>query len=178
MKDKTTAGLLAFLLGGIGAHKFYLGQFGAGLVYFLFCWTMIPTLLGLIDAIVLLTMDRDAFDRRYNYRLVHQRYVALPPAYTHPHHGHPHQGFPHHGHPHQGFSHHGHPHQGFSHHGHPHQGFPHPGNGHHAAHGPSQPPPSVANELERLHELLLAGAITEQEFAAHKQRLLGPYGGR
>lgn len=31
MKDKTTAGILALLLGGIGAHKFYLGRTGLGL---------------------------------------------------------------------------------------------------------------------------------------------------
>ena len=26
MKDKTTAAILAFFLGGLGAHKFYLGK--------------------------------------------------------------------------------------------------------------------------------------------------------
>ncbi|MEZ4462632.1 MAG: TM2 domain-containing protein [bacterium] len=37
MKDKTTAFLLAWFLGGFGIHKFYLGENGAGLLYLLFC---------------------------------------------------------------------------------------------------------------------------------------------
>ncbi|RKO71209.1 TM2 domain-containing protein [Sphingobacterium puteale] len=43
MKDKTTAALMAFFLGGFGAHRFYLGQIGLGFLYLLFCWTLIPT---------------------------------------------------------------------------------------------------------------------------------------
>ena len=35
-KNRTTAALLALLLGGIGAHKFYLGETGKGLIYLLF----------------------------------------------------------------------------------------------------------------------------------------------
>ena len=48
-KDPTTAVLLALFLGGLGAHKFYLGQTGAGIVYLLFCWTSIPALIALIE---------------------------------------------------------------------------------------------------------------------------------
>ena len=35
-KNKTTAGLLALFFGGIGVHKFYLGQGGLGVVYLLY----------------------------------------------------------------------------------------------------------------------------------------------
>lgn len=35
-KNKTTAGLLALFLGGLGVHKFYLGQTLAGVLYLLF----------------------------------------------------------------------------------------------------------------------------------------------
>lgn len=35
MKSKTTATLLAFFLGGLGAHKFYLGQTGQGILFLL-----------------------------------------------------------------------------------------------------------------------------------------------
>ncbi|NLB71358.1 MAG: NINE protein [Chloroflexi bacterium] len=48
-KDPTTAVLLALFLGGLGAHKFYLGQTGAGIVYLLFCWTSIPAWIALIE---------------------------------------------------------------------------------------------------------------------------------
>lgn len=49
-KDKTVALLLAILVGGIGAHKFYMGDNKTGVLYLIFCWTYIPTLLGWIDA--------------------------------------------------------------------------------------------------------------------------------
>lgn len=59
-KDKTTAGLLAILLGGIGAHKFYLGKPGQGILYLIFCWTYIPGILGLIEGIkYLVKSDQD-----------------------------------------------------------------------------------------------------------------------
>ena len=49
-KNPTTAVLLALFLGGVGAHKFYLGQTGLGIVYLLFCWTTIPGWIALIEA--------------------------------------------------------------------------------------------------------------------------------
>lgn len=54
-KDKTTAGLLGIFLGGFGAHKFYLGKTGQGILYLIFCWTYIPSILGLIEGITYLT---------------------------------------------------------------------------------------------------------------------------
>lgn len=49
-KNPTTAVVLALLLGGLGAHKFYLGQTGMGILYLLFCWTYIPTIVAFIEA--------------------------------------------------------------------------------------------------------------------------------
>ena len=66
MKSKTTAAILAFLLGGVGAHRFYLGQSGLGIIYLLFFWTFIPAIVALVDFIVLLTTDDDAFNLKYN----------------------------------------------------------------------------------------------------------------
>jgi TM2 domain-containing membrane protein YozV len=37
------------ILGSFGAHHFYLGRNGWGILYLLFCWTGIPTLLGFIE---------------------------------------------------------------------------------------------------------------------------------
>lgn len=64
-KSKSTAGIFALLLGGIGIHKFYLGQTGLGVVYLLFCWTMIPALIAFIEGIILLTMSDEAFAQKY-----------------------------------------------------------------------------------------------------------------
>lgn len=64
-KSRITAALLALFLGGLGIHKFYLGQSGVGIIYLLFCWTFIPALLALIDFIVLLTMNDTSFNQTY-----------------------------------------------------------------------------------------------------------------
>jgi TM2 domain-containing membrane protein YozV/RNA polymerase subunit RPABC4/transcription elongation factor Spt4 len=64
--SKTTAAILALLLGGLGAHKFYHGSFGYGLLYVLFVLTFIPAILAVIEAIVYLTMDTEEYDFRYN----------------------------------------------------------------------------------------------------------------
>lgn len=46
--------LLAFFLGGIGAHHFYNGKTFRGLLYLVFVWTMIPSALALIDMVIAL----------------------------------------------------------------------------------------------------------------------------
>lgn len=51
VKSKVVAGLLGIFLGGLGIHKFYLGNGGAGIVYLLFCWTYIPALIGFCEGI-------------------------------------------------------------------------------------------------------------------------------
>lgn len=65
-KSKVTAGLLAILLGGIGMHKIYLGQWIQGIVYFIFCWTYIPLILGIIEGIRYLLLTDEDFARKYD----------------------------------------------------------------------------------------------------------------
>ncbi len=60
-KSKTTAGILAILLGGFGAHKFYLGKYSAGVLYLLFCWTYIPEIVGFVEGIIYLTESDEKF---------------------------------------------------------------------------------------------------------------------
>lgn len=64
-KDRVTAGVLAILLGGVGAHRFYLGDIGLGLLYLCFFWTFIPALVGLIEGILYLTKTDEEFQRKY-----------------------------------------------------------------------------------------------------------------
>jgi TM2 domain-containing membrane protein YozV len=73
VKDKTMAALLALFLGGIGIHKFYLGRTLAGVLYLLFCWTLIPALIGLFECIGFLVMSQANFDREYNAEELQRR---------------------------------------------------------------------------------------------------------
>lgn len=66
MRTKTGAILWCFFLGGFGAHKFYLGQTGWGIVYLLFCWTGIPSFAAFIELIMLIVMSDTDFNRKFN----------------------------------------------------------------------------------------------------------------
>lgn len=66
MKSRLTAGLLALLLGGFGAHKFYLNSNVSGVIRLIFFWTWIPAIIGVFDGIIFLTMEDDDFNRKYN----------------------------------------------------------------------------------------------------------------
>jgi TM2 domain-containing membrane protein YozV len=134
MKDKTTAGVLALLLGGFGAHKFYLGQTGTGVAYLLFCWTLIPGIIAIIEGISYLTMSQGIFDARYNGMMLP---APFPPSML---------------------------------------PAPQPqnivvnvappsGSGHAVGH-------DLATQLKALHELKVAGVLTDEEFAAQKKKLL------
>ena len=65
-KDRTVGLLLTLLLGGIGAHRFYLGQTGLGILYLLFCWTFIPLTAALIECFLIMgRVDRYNRDRAW-----------------------------------------------------------------------------------------------------------------
>ena len=64
-KSKTIAAVTAFLLGGFGVHRFYLGQWW-GIFYLLFFWTFIPGIISFIEFIVFLVTDRVKWDAKYN----------------------------------------------------------------------------------------------------------------
>lgn len=53
-KSHFVAAMLCLFLGGFGVHHFYLAQSPTrvviGVIYLLFCWTMIPAFLGLMEA--------------------------------------------------------------------------------------------------------------------------------
>jgi len=68
MKSKFTTALLAFFLGGLGIHRFYLGQNSRGIFYLLFCWTLIPALIALFDFFVFIFMSEDNFNYKYNLK--------------------------------------------------------------------------------------------------------------
>jgi TM2 domain-containing membrane protein YozV len=64
-RNRIVAAVFALLLGGLGIHKFYLGNVGWGIVYILFCWTFIPGIVGFIEGIIYLTMSDEEFATKY-----------------------------------------------------------------------------------------------------------------
>lgn len=66
MKSKTTAGILALLVGGLGVHKFYLDRPIQGALYLVFFWTFVPAVIALVEAILFFTMSDANFNLKYN----------------------------------------------------------------------------------------------------------------
>lgn len=69
VKSKVVAGVLALFLGGLGAHKFYLGKTGLGILYLCFCWTYIPALVSFVEGIIYLCSSDENFSRKYHVRV-------------------------------------------------------------------------------------------------------------
>lgn len=65
-RNRIIAALFAIFLGTFGFHKFYLGRVVQGIIYILLCWTGLPTIIGFIEAAILLSMSDESFDRKYN----------------------------------------------------------------------------------------------------------------
>ena len=63
-RSPSTALVLALLLGGVGAHHFYLRQWGWGIAYLLFCWTFIPAVVAIGECFVIRRRTR-----KYNEQL-------------------------------------------------------------------------------------------------------------
>lgn len=43
--------MLAFFLGGLGAHHFYMGEIGLGMIYLLLSWTLVPAVVALVESV-------------------------------------------------------------------------------------------------------------------------------
>lgn len=83
-KSKTTAIVLALLLGDAGIHKFYLGQTLQGVLYLIFCWTFIPVILAIVDAIIYISMSDQAFQQKYCGGVVNQQQQMYQQTYQQP----------------------------------------------------------------------------------------------
>lgn len=76
-KNRIVAGLLAIFLGSLGIHKFYLGYNSAGFImlavtiigsiFTLGLAGMVMQVIGIVEGIIYLTQDQQAFDRTYAY---------------------------------------------------------------------------------------------------------------
>jgi len=62
-RKRVTAGLLAIFLGGLGGHKFYLGRPIQGVLMLLFWWTLIPSIIGIVQGVGYLKDNDEIFIR-------------------------------------------------------------------------------------------------------------------
>ena len=53
-KNRTTALLLTLFLGGIGAHQYYMGKVGLGILYTCFFWTFIPSIVAFVELFLIM----------------------------------------------------------------------------------------------------------------------------
>jgi len=71
-RKHTVAGIFALFLGSWGAHKFYNGSWGWGIIYIVVTLTLIGAIFtgitAFIEALILLTMDDGKYDEKYNVR--------------------------------------------------------------------------------------------------------------
>jgi TM2 domain-containing membrane protein YozV len=70
-RSKIVAALLAFFLGPLGVHRFYLGRTGSGIVMLLLTCTLVGLLVtglwAFIDFVRYLVMSDAEFEHRYGY---------------------------------------------------------------------------------------------------------------
>ncbi|MBF2087458.1 MAG: NINE protein [Synechococcales cyanobacterium K44_A2020_017] len=80
-KNRKLAIILAFA-GAVapvsGLHKFYLGQYGWGILYLLLSWTPIPRVASAIEGVWYLSQHPDEFDLTMNPNLAPQTPVEPP----------------------------------------------------------------------------------------------------
>ena len=65
VKQKAISAGLAIALGTLGAHKFYQGKTFQGVMYAVFCWTLLPSIISFIEGIRYAVMPMDDFYRQY-----------------------------------------------------------------------------------------------------------------
>ena len=59
--SRREAGIIAIVFGGLGMHKFYIGKYGQGILYAVFCWSFVPALLGVAEGIHYLSESDEEF---------------------------------------------------------------------------------------------------------------------
>ncbi len=57
--------LLALFVGTLGFHKFYLNKSKLGLLYILLCWTLMPTIVSIIEGVIYCFQSDETFASRH-----------------------------------------------------------------------------------------------------------------
>ncbi len=74
-KNPAIGVILAIFLGGFGLHHFYLGRTFLGVIYLVFCWTFLPTIIAFFEAFFMSGRVR-AYNEKLANRVSH-KLIAL-----------------------------------------------------------------------------------------------------
>ena len=63
--NKVALILITFFFGAFGGHKMYVKKFGLAVLYFLFFWTAIPSLIAFIEFIIYIIKSEEDLEAAY-----------------------------------------------------------------------------------------------------------------
>ena len=63
--NKVALILLTFFFGAIGGHKYYVKKHGLGVLYLIFIWTGIPSIVALVEFIIYIIKSEDELAEKY-----------------------------------------------------------------------------------------------------------------
>jgi TM2 domain-containing membrane protein YozV len=75
MKNRKTTLLLALFTGFIGGHRFYLGQWGLGIIYLVTLGAFIPV--AILDFLIILLSSQESFDNKYNKQRIQREQMKI-----------------------------------------------------------------------------------------------------
>ena len=75
MKNKKTTLLLALFTGFIGGHRFYLGQWGLGIIYLVTLGAFLP--IAILDFLIILLSSEESFDNKYNKQRIQKEQMNI-----------------------------------------------------------------------------------------------------
>ena len=69
-KSKRTAIFWAIGLGGLGAHRFYMGETGLGVLYACFVWTAVPLAIAVVEGVFFMGKRVEAYNETVAQEIV------------------------------------------------------------------------------------------------------------
>jgi TM2 domain-containing membrane protein YozV len=76
-KSRAIAAALAIIFGGLGIHKFYMGKVAQGVLYLVFVWTYIPSIIAWIEGILYLIKSDEAWAIEHGWPVQRANGVAI-----------------------------------------------------------------------------------------------------
>jgi TM2 domain-containing membrane protein YozV len=63
--NKVALVLITFFFGAIGGHKYYVKKHGLGILYLLFIWTAIPSIVAFVEFVIYIIKSEEDLEQAY-----------------------------------------------------------------------------------------------------------------